>query len=446
MSVARESWGTRIGFIMAAAGSAVGLGNIWKFPYVAGENGGGAFLLIYIGCIVLFGLSIVMAELLVGRMAQRTPVAAFREVAGRGWSLVGGMGVVTAFIILSFYIVVGGWTIAYMLYTVDGALASTDSASLERVFTELTGGTWMPLVYAAVFMALVAGVVLGGVGKGIERAAKLLMPLLFVILLVLVARSVTLPGAGEGIAFYLTPDFSRVSGETFTAAIGQAFFSLSLGMGAMLTYGSYMPRDHNLPADATAVVVLDTLIAILAGFMVLPAMFAAGMEPGSGGAGTTFMVLPAVFDAMPGGPIFGFSFFLLLTVAALTSAVSLLETVVCYFVDEYGASRRGATAGSALVCFLIGIPASLSFGLMSDVEIFGRTFFDLLDFLSSSITLPLGGLLTALCVGWALGPRATRAIGNDGRIAVPWAGVWLFVLRFVAPIGIGWILIQGLFF
>ena len=444
MTVAREHWGSRLGFIMASAGSAVGLGNVWKFPYMAGENGGGAFLIIYLGCVVFFGFALVMAELLIGRMTQSNPVGAFRKLGGRGWPMVGAMGVLTAFIILSFYIVVAGWTIAYMLFTVDGALSNPDAEALNAVFEQLTGSSWMPLLYAGLFMSLNVIVIIGGIGKGIERASKILMPLLLLILLALVARAVTLPGAAEGIEFFLVPDFSKVTGSTFTDAIGQAFFSLSLGMGAMLTYGSYMSKERNLPVDAAAVVTLDTFIAVLAGFMVLPAMFAAGMEPGSGGVGTTFKVLPAVFDAMPGGTLFGLGFFLLLGVAALTSSVSLLETVVCYFVDEHGASRRNATIGSAVVCFLLAIPASLSFGLLSDVTIFGMTFFALMDFLSFSITLPLGGLLTALCVGWVLGPRAVRAISNEGQISTPWAGLWLFMLRFVAPVGIGWILVQGL--
>lgn len=444
MAQARENWGTRFGFIMAAAGSAVGLGNIWKFPYMTGENGGGAFLVIYLIFVFVFGLSLVMAELLLGRTAQRNPVGAFRYLAGRGWPAVGALGVVTAFVILSFYIVVAGWTIAYMLFVLNGSLADPDAAALARVFDKLVANSWEPVAYAALFMALTAGVVVGGVGRGIERASKTFMPLLFLILLALVARSVTLPGAAEGIRFFLVPDWSKLSWGTLTAAIGQAFFSLSLGMGALITYGSYMPKRHNLPADALAVVVLDTLIAILAGFMVLPAMFAAGMEAGSGGAGTTFKVLPAVFDAMPGGTIFGFGFFLLLALAALTSSVSLLETVVCYFVDERGASRLKATVGSSILCLLLAIPASLSFGLWGQIKLFGKTYFDLMDYLSTSIMLPVGGLLTALCVGWVLGPRAIAAISNEGDLRVPWAGLWLFVLRFLAPLGIGWILLGSL--
>lgn len=429
---------------MAAAGSAVGLGNIWKFPYVTGDNGGGAFLLIYLACVLVFGLSLVIAELALGRMAHKTPVAAFRQLAGRGWPWVGGMAVATAFVILSFYTVVAGWTIAYMIFEIGGQLASTDSEHLESVFTGLVGNTWQPIGYAAVFMVATAGVVLGGIGRGIERASRILMPALFVLLVVLVVRSVTLPGAAEGLDFFLVPDLSKVTGATLTAAIGQAFFSLSLGMGAMITYGSYMSRDQNLPTDALAVVGLDTLVAVLAGLVVLPAMFAAGMTPGEGGAGSTFKVLPAVFAAMPAGPVFGFCFFALLALAALTSAVSLLEVVVGSLIDNFGLRRRSATVVCAIACFMLAIPSSLSFGLWSGTHILGKSFFDLLDFLTSSITLPLGGLLTALCLGWAIGPRAFAALRDDATGAAPrWASVWLFVLRVVAPLGIGWILIQG---
>lgn len=440
----RESWGSRAGFIMAAAGSAVGLGNIWKFPYTAGANGGGAFLLIYLACVVLFGLSLVIAELAIGRLARKTPVAAFREVAGRGWPWVGGMAVATAFVILSFYIVVAGWTIAYMVFEAGGQVASTDNAHLESVFTGLVGDTWLPIGYAALFMLATAGVVLGGIGQGIERASKILMPALFVLLVVLVVRAVTLPGAAAGLHFFLVPDLSKVTGATLTAAIGQAFFSLSLGMGAMITYGSYMSRDQNLPTDALAVVGLDTLVAVLAGLVVLPALFAAGMTPGEGGAGATFMVLPAVFAAMPAGPVFGFCFFALLALAALTSSVSLLEAVVGSLIDNFGLGRRSATMLSSIACFILAIPSSLSFGLWSGAHVFGKSFFDLLDFLTSSITLPLGGLLTAVCLGWAVGPRAYAVLRADTGATPRWAGVWLLVLRFIAPIGIGWILIQGL--
>lgn len=441
---ARGNWTGRLGFILAASGSAVGLGNIWKFPYTVTESGGGAFLLIYLICVVIFGLSLVIAELALGRMAQKSPVAAFGKVTGtRHWSWVGGMGVLTAFVILSFYILVAGWAIAYMIFEIKGTVAITDNQQLKQVFDSLVGSTWTPLGYTAIFMFLTASVVIGGVAEGIERASKFLMPLLFLVLIILIVRAVTLPGAMEGIKFFLVPDFANVTIDTFTAAIGQAFFSLSLGMGIMVTFGSYLSREQNLPADALSVVCLDTLVAIMAGLIIIPAFFAAGLEPGEGGAGTTFMVLPAVFAQMPAGAVFGFFFFLLLCLAALTSSVSLLETVVSYLVDSRGLSRRAATLLSAITCLVLAIPSSLSFGLWSGAKLFGMNFFDLLDFATSYITLPLGGMLTALCLGWVVGPRAFDALRNDAGQVPVWGSTWLFILRYIAPVGIAWITIQG---
>lgn len=445
MTAQRENWGTRIGFIMAAAGSAVGLGNIWKFPYMAGDNGGGAFLLIYLGCVLLFGLSLVIAELTIGRMTQRNPVDAFHRLAGPGWAFVGAMGVATAFIILSFYVVVAGWTLAYVVFMGSGALGHLNIDQNTEIFTRFVASPVEPLVYAAIFTVMMVGVVLGGVASGIERVSKWLMPLLFVLLVILAIRSVTLPGAGEGLSFYLNPDWSRVSSGTWGAAISQAFFSLSLGMGAMLTYGSYMSRDQNLPRDAAMVVGLDTLVAVLAGLVILPAVFSAGFEP-TAGAGLTFMTLPAVFDKMPGGVFFGVAFFVLLAIAALTSAVSLLEVVVSYFVDNRGARRGAAAIGTGLVVFAIGVPVSLSQGIWSDVTIGGKSILDAADYFTTAVTMPVGGLLISLFVGWVLGPRAVEAIRSTPDHRLPLAGLWLFVLRFVAPVGIGWVLLQGLFF
>lgn len=442
MSAPREHWSSRAGFIMASAGSAVGLGNVWKFPYMAGDNGGGAFLIIYLGCILFFGLSLVMAELAIGRTTQLNAVGAFRKLAGRGWAMVGGMGVLTAFIILSFYIVVAGWTLAYVVFMAVDTFGAVDVERNTTIFTQFVSSPVQPLVYAAVFTLLMIGVVLGGVASGIERASKWLMPLLFVLLIVLAIRSVTLPGAGEGVAFYLMPDWSRVTGATWGAAVSQAFFSLSLGMGAMLTYGSYMSSEQNLARDASMVVGLDTLVALLAGLVILPAVFAAGLEP-SAGAGLTFMTLPAVFAEMPAGNIFGMAFFVLLGIAALTSAVSLLEVVVSYFVDEKRVSRLAATTGAGAVIFALGIPVSLSQGVWSDATIAGMGFLDLADFLTSSVLMPIGGLLIALFAGWVMGPRAVEALKSHPDQSLPLAGLWLFILRFVAPLGIAWILLQG---
>ncbi len=438
----RESWGTRFGFIMAAAGSAVGLGNIWRFPYTTGEQGGGAFLLLYLAFILIFGLSVVIAELVMGRSSQRNPYGAFKKLGGGQWPLVGMMGVVAGFVIVSFYVVVAGWTLAYIFLMGRGSLSDASGSNLEKVFTDLITNPVEPILYAAVFMGLCAMVVAGGIGKGIERASKLFMPILLVILVVLVIRAITLPGAEEGIRFFLIPDWSKVTADTLTAAIGQAFFSLSLGMGALITYGSYMPKEHNLPADALMVVLLDTGVAIMAGFVILPAVFAVGLNP-SAGPGLTFITLPAVFAAIPYGQFFGILFFILLAIAALTSAVSLLEVVVAYFVDEHGITRKKATVGVSLVCLGLGIPSSLSLGVW-DFKLMDKGFMDWMEYLSVNLLLPAGALLTALFVGWRMGPKAIRAANNDGQLDIPGLKLWIFVLRFVAPLGILWVLISGL--
>lgn len=440
----RENWGSRFGFIMAAAGSAIGLGNIWRFPYMTGSNGGGAFLLIYLGIIVGFGLSLIMAEMVLGRTAQRNPVGAFRMLGGGAWPGVGYLGVLTGFVILSFYIVVAGWTLAYMVFMAGGVLNTNDPDTLTSFFNDFVSSPLEPIAYAGGFMLMTALIVIGGIAKGIERWNKILMPALFILLLVLLVRSVTLPGAAKGLAFFLVPDFSKVTASTFRDAIAQAFFSLSIGMGAMLTYGSYLKRDENLPSSALIVVLLDTGAAIMAGLMIMPAVFAAGLSP-SAGPGLTFITLPAVFAAMPGGMFFGVLFFALLSIAALTSAISILEPLVSYCVDEHGFSRHKVVAGAALVCFALGVPASLSFGQWSGVHVIGeRGIFDSLDFLANSILLPTGGLLTAIFVGWFWGPRALVALSNENTLSQPWSRLWLFVLRFIAPLGIAWILIANL--
>lgn len=442
MTQLREHWGTRFGFIMATAGSAVGLGNIWKFPYMTGEHGGGAFLLIYLGFVLVIGLSLVMAELVLGRIAQRDPIGAFRALGGGAWPLVGALGVFTGFVILSFYIVVAGWTLAYIAFMAGGDLATTDPAALGTAFGEFIGDGLWPAAYAGLFMALTAGVVWGGIGHGIERMAKLLMPALLVLLFILIVRSVTLPGAGEGLAFYLTPDFSKVTADTLMAAIGQAFFSLSLGMGALITYGSYLERKLPLPGSAANVVALDTTIAILAGFMILPAVFAFGFDPQQG-PNLVFVTLPAVFASMPGGLFFGLLFFTLLAVAALTSSVSLLEVVVTYLIDEWKIPRHIATVGAAMVCFLVGLPSALSLGAVDALVIRGTAFLDWMVALTD-ILLPLGGLFISLFVGWVLGPKAIAAAAREGHASFPLAGVWLWTLRVVAPLAIALILLQTL--
>jgi Na+-dependent transporters of the SNF family len=342
----REQWSSRLGFVLAAAGSAIGLGNIWRFPFKAGDNGGGAFVLIYLACLVLLCVPYLFAELALGRNGKRNPVGAIRAIDARSpWPLVGGLCVVAGLAILSYYAVVAGWAVGYVLR--DLVAAEAPDAVFARVIAD---PLWVVPLFGG-FLFATAGVVAGGVRRGIERWAKILMPVLFVLLCLIIFRSVTLPGAGAGLDFYLTPDFSKVSGLVVVEALGQAFFSLSLGMGTMITYGSYLPDDENLIVSGGYVAAFDTLIALMAGLMIFPAVFAMGQNPAEGPS-LVFVVLPDVFGAMPLGSFVGTLFFLLLAIAAFTSGISLLEVFVSYLVDETPWSRRAAAWGRrrARVC------------------------------------------------------------------------------------------------
>lgn len=443
MTEIRGSFSSRIGFILAAAGSAIGLGNIWKFPSVTGANGGGAFLIIYVGMVLAIGFSVMMAELAIGRAAERNPVGAFRRMKGGPWVLVGYLGVVTGFVILSFYSVVGGWTLAYALKSVSGQLAAADTQILSTTFGAFTSGTAEPLVYHAIFMLLTAVVVGAGVGGGIERAAKFLMPVLLFLIVMLIVQVLSLDGAAAGLRFFFAPDFSKVTGDTVIAAMGQAFFSLSLGMGTMITYGSYLSRKVWLPSATATVTLLDTLVAVLAGMLILPAVFAFGFDPGAG-PGLTFITLPAVFAQMPGGAWVGMAFFVLLAIAALTSAVSLLEVVVAYFVDEHEIRRNVATVIAGTIIFLLGIPSSLAMGVMNDVTLFGMNFLALMDYAASNVMLPVGGILISIFAAWFVWPRVIEEASGWERSTFPGAGLWRFVLGVVAPVGIALVLINGL--
>tara|TARA_R110002073_G_scaffold222275_3_gene382493 strand:- start:1895 stop:3160 length:1266 start_codon:yes stop_codon:yes gene_type:complete len=418
----RDHFATRLGFVLAAAGSAVGLGNIWKFPFMAGQNGGGAFLLLYIAFVLTIGLSVMLAEFAIGRAGQRNPVGSFRALKGGAWPAVGGLGVVAGFVILSFYSVVGGWTLAYALKSVSGALASNDPKVLGAAFGAFIADPLDVIGFHAAFMVLTLGIVAGGVRGGIERAARILMPVLALLVVVLAVRAVTLDGAAKGIAFFLTPDFSKVTWDTVNAALGQAFFSLSLGMGTMITYASYLNRQVNLPQTAAQVTVLDTGFAVVAGFM----------------------ILPAVFAQMPAGALFAFLFFVLLAIAALTSAVSIIEPVVSYLIDERGLSRRAATWGAGAVIWVLGVPSALSLGPWKDVTLGGKGILDAVDYLASNIMLPLGGILIALFVGWSVAARAVDEARSGGDHPFALARVWIFICRFVAPAAVAWVMFQGL--
>jgi neurotransmitter:Na+ symporter, NSS family len=439
----REQWGSRLGFVLAAAGSAVGLGNIWKFPYMTGQNGGGAFLIIYLFFVFTIGLSVMLAEFAIGRAAQRNPIGAFAVLKGKAWPLVGAIGMLAGFLILSFYSVVAGWTIAYIVKMASGALVG-DADALGAAFGSFISDPVEPILYHALFMGLTVAVVLGGVHDGIERACKILMPMLFVLLIVLIIRAVTLPGAEKGLVFFLMPDFSKISADMFNAALSQAFFSLSIGMGAMITYGSYLNRHENLGKSALWVTSLDSIVAVLAGLLILPAVFAFGFDPAAG-PGLTFITLPAVFAQMPGGVFFGILFFLLLTVAALTSAVSLMQPIIAYFSDEKGWNPKVSAVLFGGVVFVLGVPSSLSLGIWSDFHIIGeKGFLDSVDYITSNLMMPIVGIMTSLFVGWVVADKMKDEATNNNEKKFRFLNGWLFICRFLAPLGISWVLISGL--
>ncbi|HZH93313.1 MAG TPA: sodium-dependent transporter [Tissierellaceae bacterium] len=438
----RENWGSRIGFIMAAAGSAVGLGNIWRFPYLAGENGGSAFILIYLGFVLVIGLSIMVSELAVGRRTELAAVGAYKSI-NKNWTFAGVLGVLSAFFIMGFYPVVGGWALAYVLKSFTGLLSN--AAVIGDAFGAFIGNPMEPVIWMLIFLAMNIAIVAKGIAGGIEKAGKILMPTLFILLVLVAARSMTLPGAGAGIDFLFKPDFSAVSGATFLAALGQAFFSLSLGMGCMITYGSYLGKSENLPQNALIISMLDTGVALLAGLAIFPALFAFGMEPAVG-AGLVFVVVPQIFAAMGGiGTVFSAIFFVALTVAALTSSVSLLEVVVAYLIDQRGWERKKSvyTAGGIMV--VTGILSSLSMGLMSGFTILGVGIFDFFDILTDKIFLAIGGLLLAIFVGWFMNKQDLEdELTNGGTIKFGLFNIWYNLIKYVIPVAIAIVAFAGI--
>jgi len=440
----RGAWGSRLAFILAASGSAVGLGNVWKFPYIVGENGGGAFVLIYLICIFVIGTPIMLAEFTLGRKTHRNPVGAFDQLRPNSpWTGIGYMGVLGGFLILSFYGVVGGWTFAYVAKSITGSVLAFPSPKEAGAFFEsFIGNTGEVLFYHALFMGTCVGIVIRGVHGGIEKACNILMPALVVILLLLMLRALTLDGAMEGVAFYLTPDFSKINANVVLLALGQAFFSLSLGMGAMITYGSYLSEKENLTSSTIYVVMFDTLIALMVGMVIFPAVFAMGLEP-TEGPGLVFSVLPTVFAGMPLGHGVAVIFFILLAIAAITSGISLLEVVVAYFIDQRGWERKRAVLIVGLTIFALGIPSGLSFGVLADVKLLDMTFFDHIDNIASNYLLPLGGMLTAIFVGWVWGTKnAHQEIEkHEIKFGFPWAQSWDFLIRYITPVAVGFVFI-----
>ena len=397
----REHWGSKLGFILAASGSAVGIGNIWKYPHMAGQNGGAAFTLVYLLCILVVGLSIVISEFVIGRKTQLSPVGAFETLAPKtAWKWVGFLGVASAFVILSFYGVVGGCMLKYIIVSITcgfNVLKGNPEAA-GNVFNNFITGTWSPVLYQVIFMAVCIWVIVHGVKGGIEKWSKVMMPLIIILLAVLAVRGITLKGGLEGLSFLFKPRFEDLTASAIVLALGHAFFTLSLGMGTMVTYGSYLDREQNLLNSALWVIALDTAIAMLAGVAIFTTVFALGANPAEG-PGLIFVVLPSVFPQLAAGTLWGSLFFILLFMAALTSAISILEVVTAYFIDQKGWSRAKATIQFGVVITLVGVFCSFSLGGFINLTAFmDITFFDFMDYLSSKYMLPIGGMLTALFV------------------------------------------------
>ena len=446
----RGNFGSKLGVILASAGSAVGLGNIWRFPYETGNHGGAAFILIYLGCILLLGLPIMIAEFLIGRHSQANTARAYQILApGTQWRWVGRMGVLAGFLILGYYSVVAGWTLEYIFEAVSNSFAGKTPAEFISSFQSFSSNPWRPALWLTLFLLATHFIIVKGVEKGIEKSSKIMMPTLFIIILILVGCSVTLPGAGKGIEFLLKPDFSKVDGNVFLGAMGQAFFSLSLGMGCLCTYASYFSKNTNLTRTAFSVGIIDTCVAVLAGFIIFPAAFSVGIQPDAGPS-LIFITLPNVFQqAFSGIPIlayiFSVMFYVLLALAALTSTISLHEVVTAYLHEEFNFTRGKAARLVTTGCILLGILCSLSLGVTKEFTIFGLGMFDLFDFVTAKLMLPLGGLLISIFTGWYLDKKLVWSeITNNGTLKVPTYKLIIFILKYVAPIAISVIFINEL--
>jgi len=437
----RGQWSSKIGFILAAAGSAVGLGNLWRFPYTAGQHGGGAFVLVYLFFVLLIGSTLMLGELIIGRHTQLNPVGAYRKLR-KNWAWVGGIGVLAPFLILSFYSVIGGWVLNYVIKSVTGAFVA--DANMADMFLNFITNPLEPLIFHGIFALLTLIIVMGGISDGIEKSSKFMMPALFVMIILVAIRSVTLPGALEGIEFFLKPDFSKINGQVILAALGQVFFSLSLGMGIIMTYGSYLDKEQDLPQSSFIIPLIDTAIALLAGLAILPAVFALGFSPDQGPS-LLFITLPAVFAKMPFGSFFALLFFLLVFFAALTSSISLLETCASYVVDEFKWNRKKTSLLLGISVFLLGIPSSLGQGVLSHVKLIkGMDILDSIDFLATNIMLPISGFLLCIFIGWVWGiDKALDEATNNGQITFKLAGFWTFIIKWIAPVAILAIFLQG---
>lgn len=446
-NVKRDGFGSRFGVLVAVAGSAVGLGNLWRFPYMVGTNGGAAFIILYLFFVVLLCLPIMFSEFIIGRRGEANAFGSIKKLAPKsGWLSIGVISVVTSVAILSFYSVVGGWTLEYIFKSFSPAFLSSDGSSLSSQFSSFSQSSFMPVVMHLLFLGISALIVVAGVKKGIERYSKILMPVLFFLVLLLAIRSLTLEGSGAGVEFLFKPDFSKITGQTALAALGQAFFSLSLGMGCIITYGSYVNKKENLFKISFMSAFADTGFAILAGLAVVPAVFAFGISP-SEGPSLVFITLPQVFAQLPFGQIIASAFFFILLIAALTSSISLLEVIVAFCTEELKWSRLNSVLITFIVVGVFGSLSSLSQGILSHVTLFGKTFFDLFDYTSSNILLPVGGLLVVTFVGWRMErSNVLDELTSGGTISLKpiLFKAIMFIIKYLSPIAILLVLVHSL--
>lgn len=437
MNQQKEQWTTRLGFILATAGSAIGLGAIWKFPYITGISGGGIFFLIFLFFTIFVGLPILLAEFIIGRGAQTDPINSYRFYApNTQWHLIGILGMITCFILLSFYSVVGGWILLYLGKSLTGSLSGLTDDNYGELFNVLIANPSLALLAQFAFIVIAIIVVTKGVQKGIERASNIMMPALFLAFIILIIRSLTLDNIGEGLAFFLYPDFANLSSETILFALGQSFFSISVGVSVMVTYSSYLSKDEDLPKSAFTIVMMNILISLLAGLAIFPAVFSFGFEP-TEGPGLLFVVLPAVFNKMPLGTIFLFVFLILFLFATLTSAFSMLEIIVAAIIKGNKERRKRVTWIVGILIFIVGIPSALSYGLLADFTIFGKTVFDLADFLVSNVLMPIGALLISLFAGFKIKRHVLlEEISTGSSVGKRIFALWLFIIKYIAPVAI----------
>lgn len=438
------TWGTRLGFILASAGSAVGLGAIWKFPYMAGTNGGSVFMLPYIFFTLTVGVALLLAEFAMGRAGRRGPVGSLNRAAGKPWGIFGGIGVLTVFLILSFYSVVGGWCLKYVWDSLLGVGLTPDAKALNANFGGFVSNMVASYGFLLLFLCLTGFVVMKGVQQGIEKVAKILMPLLFILMVILIIRGVTLPGGWEGVTFLFTPRWQDFNGTALFNAMGFCFFSLSLGAGTMITYGSYLDPKADLPSSVRWVAFLAILSAILGGLMVMPAVFAFHLDP-TAGPGLTFVTMPAVFSQMPLGQAFAVAFYICLTVAALTSSVSMLEACTALLTQEANFQRKNAIFLTLIGCAVVGFAANMSFGPWGDLKLFGKNIFDILDYLTSNIGMPLSTFGIALAAAWAAWPvtsKELQSVKPMSTTSLKAARILIGILSpvFVAVVALGGIL------